>query len=808
MDITYIGEWIWASKLGNFLIIFSFATALLATIAYSFQVKNTEDNSWKNIARISFILHGISVFGIVILLFSLIVNNRFDFYYVWQHSSSDLPFRYMFSCFWEGQEGSFILWLFWHVILGFILMITTKNWEAPVMAVFASVQAFLSSMLLGVYVLGYKIGSTPFLMMREHPDMMNLPVFQRPNYLDLLEGTGLNPLLQNYWMTIHPPTLFLGFASTLVPFAFAIAGLWTKKHTDWLKPAIPWTYFSIMILGTGILMGGAWAYEALSFGGFWAWDPVENASLVPWLTMVGAAHVMIIHKNKGTTLWATYGLSLATFILILYSTFLTRSGILGDTSVHAFTDLGMSGQLLIYLLFYVFASIILLLINRKEIPSNNSEDHGSSREFWMFIGSLVLVVSAFQISFSTSIPVINKVLGTNLAPPIDAIAHYNSWQLPLAVLLAILMAFTQYLKYKKTDSKKFFSDIKWSLIVSILISISFVLVLQMQNIYHILLLYAAVFAIVANIFYVFKVLKGRIKVAGASVAHVGFSMILLGALVSTSQSVIISQNTSGIDIENLGQEFINNENIMLMEGDTLRMGAYFVTYKGRKKEGVNIYYEVEYFTKNKEGKYQYEFTLNPVVQTNPNMGNVAEPDTRHFLTKDIYTHITYAEIEDKKTDENPDEYKEGNTSLVSFGDSLFASKSIIVLKDLSRDVDKNKYKLLDDDLAVKANLIAYDIVGNQYELSPVFVVRDNYIIPIEDESEALGIKVLFDKIDTETGKLQLTVSEKRGNSKEFIIMKAIIFPLINILWLGSVIMVIGTIMAIFHRYKTKKIALV
>ena len=806
MEINYIGEWAWASQLGNLLIILSFATSLLATLAYAFQVKNNEDESWKKIGRISFTIHGISVLSVVGLLFYLIVNNRFDFYYVWQHSSSDLPFRYMFSCFWEGQEGSFLLWLFWHVILGFILLFSSKKWEAPVMAVFSSVQAFLSSMLLGVYVLGYKVGSTPFLLMREHPDMMNLPIFQRPNYIDFLEGTGLNPLLQNYWMTIHPPTLFLGFASTLIPFAFAIAGLWTKKHTEWLKPAIPWTYFSIMILGLGILMGGAWAYEALSFGGFWAWDPVENASLVPWLTLVGAAHVMIIQKNKGTTLWATYILSLVTFILILYSTFLTRSGILGDTSVHAFTDLGMSGQLLIYLLFYVFLSIVLLIINRNSIPSSKKEDHGTSREFWMFIGSLVLVVSAFQISFSTSIPVINKIFGTNLAPPIDVIAHYNSWQLPLAVLLALLMGFTQFLKYKKSDMSKVFSQLRLSIVIAIILSAIVIFSFQMYNVLYIMLLFTSLFAVVANIDYIFRVLKGKIKVAGASVAHVGFSMILLGALISTSQSVIISQNTSGVDIENLGGEFLNNENIMLMEGDTLRMGAYFVTYTGRKKEGVNIYYEVQYFTKDKNGKYKHEFTLNPIVQTNPNMGNVAEPDTRHFLTKDVYTHVTYAEIEDKNEAENPDEYREGNTSFVSFGDSLFASQSIIVLKDLSRTVDKEKYNLLDDDIAVKAQLVAYDIAGNEYDLNPIFVLRDNYLMPIEDEVEALGIKVLFDKIDTESGKLQLTVSEKRGNSREFIIMKAIIFPLINILWLGCIIMVIGSMMAIFHRYKIKKLA--
>jgi cytochrome c-type biogenesis protein CcmF len=210
-------------------------------------------------------------------------------------------------------------------------------------------------------------------------------------------------------MTIHPPILFLGFASTLVPFAFAVAGLWKKQHSEWVTPALPWTYFGVMILGTGILMGGAWAYESLSFGGFWAWDPVENASLVPWLVMVGGAHVMLIYKSRKQSLFSAYILIILTFILILYSTFLTRSGILGNTSVHAFTDLGMSGQLLVYLLFYVVAASILLATNYKAINTETVEDNSTSREFWMFIGALVLLVSSFQITFTTSIPVINKI---------------------------------------------------------------------------------------------------------------------------------------------------------------------------------------------------------------------------------------------------------------------------------------------------------------------------------------------------------------------------------------------------------------
>ena len=128
---------------------------------------------------------------------------------------------------------------------------------------------------------------------------MDAPIFAKADYATVIKGQGLNPLLQNYWMTIHPPTLFLGFASTAVPFCYAVAGLWTGKHKEWLKPVLPWALFSGAILGTGILMGGAWAYEALSFGGYWAWDPVENMSLVPWLILIAGIHTNLISKNTG-----------------------------------------------------------------------------------------------------------------------------------------------------------------------------------------------------------------------------------------------------------------------------------------------------------------------------------------------------------------------------------------------------------------------------------------------------------------------------------------------------------------------------
>jgi cytochrome c-type biogenesis protein CcmF len=803
--MEYIGEHLFFGKLGHLFVILAFVSSLLAAFSYYYATKDNEiAPGWKSIARKAFGLHAFSVLGIVLVLFYLIYQHYFEYFYVWEHSSKALPLRYILACFWEGQEGSFLLWTFWHVFLSLFLIRKNNTWEAPVMAVISITQVFLTSMLLGIYVFDYKIGSNPFILLREHPEMSGMPFVSIADYLKKLDGRGLNPLLQNYWMVIHPPTLFLGFASTLIPFAYAMAGLWKKKYTEWVIPALPWTFFGVMILGTGILMGGAWAYEALSFGGFWAWDPVENASLVPWLTFVGAAHVMLINKTNGKSIITVLVLTVLTFLLILYSTFLTRSGILGDSSVHAFTDLGMSGQLLFYMGFFVILSIVLIIINWKSLPGTIEEESAYSREFWMFIGALVLVIACFQITFTTSIPVINKIFGSKLAPPVDVKAHYNAWQLPFAVLISGLMAVTQYLKWKTNQGYGFFKKLTVPFFIALVATLAIALGYRMQQIHYIALLFSSFFAITANLNYILVVLKGKATNWGASIAHTGFGFILLGILISTSQSTTISKNLSGF---NLGKDFPNTENIMLMKGDTLPMGGYLVSFKGKEQKGVNIYYNIDYYTQEaKTGKPVMAFRLQPLIQTNPRMGNVSEPDTRHYLDKDIYTHITYANLDDLKDNHVHDsDYKAPVTKKVAIGDTISASNCLIIVKGINNKISPEALgELKETDIAVSAVLKIIDVNKKEYLSEPIMAIKGNMIYSKEALVGDLGLKIIFEKIQPENGKLQIQVAEKKSNSKEFIIMKAIVFPYINVLWMGALLMIIGTLLAVRQRILQRK----
>ncbi len=816
------GERLWLGHLGHFFIVFSFFAALLSFVAYfaaEFSQKDSNKSSWNKMGRYSYVGQSLAVLGVFVLLFIMILNHMFEYHYAWRHSSTELPLKYIISSFWEGQEGSFLLWMFWLSVLGVVGIFTLKKYENPVMGIVALTQVFLASMVVGIYVFGHKIGSNPFVLLRD--EMASAPVFQRANYLELIkDGNGLNPLLQNYWMTIHPPVLFLGFASVTIPFAFAIASLLRKDWTGWVKPALPWTLFSVGALGTGILMGGAWAYESLSFGGFWAWDPVENMSLVPWLMIVAGLHNLLIYKYAKHSLISTYIFLIASFSFVLYSTFLTRSGILGETSVHAFTDLGMTGQLLIYLAFFATVGFTLLLIRiiKKQIPSVEKEEDIWSREFWMFIGTLVLLLSGLQMTFTTSIPVWNKIFGLNLAPPEDVIQHYNSIQIWLGILAGIFTAAVQFLSYK---IGKIPATAKWaaysfllSVVLAIAISLSMNIAMTEQHVIdlsklsaklfikfpflssHFLFLTAALFAVFGNLAYFFFVIKGKFKLSGGSIAHFGFGVFLVGVVISQGQKEVISINHSGIDF---GAEFKANEkmdNILLLKDSTLKMGDYFVTYTGSEEEKPNFYFLVNYVRKDKNGDTAEVFTLRPNAQINPKMGLIANPDTKHYLTKDVFTHVS--SIPDNEN------LKDSMTvAEISVGDTVYTRNSYVIFRTLNPNPVLPSDFEKEGKLVVGIELDAQTLEGDSFRTTPIFVIDmtdNNSISSIASALPKLGLTFDVRRIDPQSKKVTLEIHEKE-RAADFIILKAIIFPYINLVWLGGLITFLGAFISMWRRHR-------
>lgn len=864
-ESNYIGEHTLYGQAGHILVIITFTVALVSFFSYFKSLTAKEQpvaQNWLNLGRLSFYGHSVTLLLSVLLLFYMIASHLFEYNYVWKYSNMQMEAKYIFSCFWSGQQGSFMLWAFWGMVLGNLLIKRSKEWEAGVMMVFALVQAFIYSMLLGVYFGEFRIGDSPFLLIRQLPENINMPWTQMTDYLSRIsefeDGTGLNPLLQNYWMTIHPPTLFLGFASTLVPFAFAFTGIIKKDFYGWVKPALPWTYFSVMILGVGILMGGAWAYEALSFGGFWAWDPVENASFVPWLTLVGGAHVMLVTKNSKRSAYSAMLLIMLSFILVLFSTFLTRSGILGESSVHSFTGSGMLTQLLFYLLFFFCMMVAALLLNKQLrqlyisisllcytlgfmdiIPLSwiltafsvttitlmiwayqkffpkTEEEAWLSKEFWMLLGALVLGLSAIQITCSTSIPLVNKVFDTSFDAFTDLQKRnefYNTWQTPFAIIVAFLLGVSQFLNYKNTNWKMLLRKMFFPVILASILTLLVNLSPEFKNVDFIywLLVFASSFVISSNFSYFIKILKGNINKAGSVIAHIGFGMILLGVVISTAGSIEISENSSGIDVSLLNEDFDNHENILLTKGDTLKMENYFVTYRGKYQKGVNLFYEVGYYDvlwNEAEETYKVGdslFTLYPFVQLNEKFGNVPEPGTKHFLKKDIFTHIKWADLSMNPTNTNPidDDYM-GESEVTLRLNEKFKHENLIGhftnIRIIESPVEKMEMGLNEGDIVVQTTFEISEVStpSQIHTVKPLFIIRnESEILAPSTHLENLDIKFRILRLENQENTLTLGLMER-----EYIVMEAIVFPYINILWTGCIIMALGCIIAIRSRVK-------
>ncbi|MGA1374113.1 MAG: cytochrome c biogenesis protein CcsA [Flavobacteriales bacterium] len=923
--MEYVGEWTAAAWAGRALVAIGFGAALVATGAY---VRKEE-----RIGRWAFRIHSVAMLATIALIFVLFAGHRYEFNYIWKHLSNAMPMRFILSAFWGGQEGGFLLWMFWHIVLAFFVMRRPTAWTVPVMAVLSGIEAFLTSMLLGVYFGDFQLGLDPFILLRELPENIGLPWTSRPDYLTAFplfaDGQGLNPLLQNYWMTIHPPTLFLGFAAVSIPFAFAAAGLQNREDRSWIRPALRWSIFAVGTLGTGILMGGAWAYEALSFGGFWAWDPVENSSLVPWLVSVAGAHLLLINRNrrKATGLFSTTYFPMLAFLLVLYSTFLTKSGILGDTSVHSFVDSGILPQLLAYVLtfatlahalllrepawrwgiaagaavavaamvkgwaaegmwgLFVLWTVAAVVAYRKEFrTAGEAEDALWTRDFWMFVGSLLLLLSALHITWQTSIPVFNALLAPfsgafqwageqwgsellielaqhDLAPSTDFELAYHRVQVPLAVLVMLIVGMAQWLRYGSTPNPaRIFRRLGWMALVAAGLTAAFLLFEDVAwwEAPRVALLFAALFAAVAQIDY-FRVLGRAVWTSwGSPLAHLGFALVIFGAVYSTSRKEVISRNVIG-DLTSLSEELNNREDILMMQGDTLPIGPYFASYRDKVTEGIHVRFQVDYFDRIprrwKPGEVAYYegmvfeakeehtasdeferdmerywtfvpfpnarqsrdavrwtagapgpflFTLEPRIQLNEQMGNAPEPDTRHSAFKDLYTHIKWGRVTPPETDE--DGWMGGSSEVVVPGDSILAGRILLVLDSLRpiRDDERPDRGLLDRDIALAACFSLRDR-DKEGAAEPLYIVRDSLIIPDMHEPEGWGIRLRIDAFDPATEAVTLSLWEHESVRRDFIVMQAVVFPHINILWLGCVLMAMGSGLAVWARWKRERV---
>jgi cytochrome c-type biogenesis protein CcmF len=537
-------------------------------------------------ARRAYAFFALSIVLCFMLLMLLLALRDFRVEYVFQYSGLDLPMHYQIAALWAGQKGSFLIWLFWGALLGLLIGRTAGRSEPAVMGVYTLT-------LLGILFI--LVRENPFVMLKETP----------------LDGQGLNPLLQDDWMVIHPPIMFIGYAASAIPFAFAMASLWRRDYSGWAARAFPWALGGFLVLGSAILLGGYWAYETLGWGGYWGWDPVENASLIPWLFGTVLIHGLYLERTRGRFRRINYLLAALAYWFVLYGTFLTRSGVLADFSVHSFVDLGISGWLTGLMVGFGALSLYLLISRWNEIPTGANEDPFLSRGTFMVLGTITILVATLVITAGTSAPILTRFMEN---PGQVGPSFYNRVNLPIAILIALLLSAVPYLSWKGNEPGEILRRMIIPLVLAAGVAVGAV-VWQVREPLHLLFIFLASLALATNVHKTaLKFKAGGLRGAGGYLAHVGVGVILLGIIASSGYD-----QSAKVTLE-LGKP--------RQVGDATLTFTRFIPRIGREKEGMEIRVQ-------RAGAK--DFLVRPRLFMNDRTRQVmVNPDIRSFPLQDFY----------------------------------------------------------------------------------------------------------------------------------------------------------------------------
>ncbi len=691
------------------------------------------------------------------LLVALLLRNDFTNGYVYGYSDSTLPLHFLLSSFYAGQEGSFLFWALCSALIALLLASYSRRHgsESVVMTVFL----FVQSMLLLIVV-----AKSPFRSVWEMWP-------QIPPGIIPPDGRGLNPLLQNFWMVIHPPVLFLGFAAMGVPFSQALAGLWSDRRNIFSQQGLPWLLFGVAVLGLGIMLGAYWAYGVLGWGGYWGWDPVENSSLIPWLTGVALVHTLLVERRTGRYPRANITLAIVSFLLVIYSTFLTRSGILGDASVHAFTDPGSA----VYWLLLAFLSLIalsglgLLAFRWKSLAPDGTTSGWLTRETALAAGAVALLLSAVVILFGTSLPIFST---TRVEP-----AFYDATNLPLAIVMALLIGISLYTQWEEQDvrltSRKSIRALVAALAVTLILYFG-----GMRESSTTALVFTAVFALFVNVDIVVTNIAGGILLLGGKLAHVGLALFLLGVV------------TTG--------KYSSTEQIQLPREQPVSALGYTLTYESSSVTPDNKY--LFHVRAERNGK---ACTLSPVMFEAGSQGIMRNPDISSSAFRDLY--VSPMSLEPPR-----DGGRTVELNLVK-GISSEAGGARVTFTRFDMGAHGAPGSAMGAEGMRITAVIDVQKGKEREQLAPHMTYAADGT-PAQDalSSRLLGGEVRLLKVNAGMGStpssilLGLTQAGGGTLNPEILMVEASVKPFINLLWGGTILMIMGFVLAIVKRWREKQ----
>jgi cytochrome c-type biogenesis protein CcmF len=727
----------------------------ISSVCYMVLSSREDNTAVRKAARLSFFGFAALITIASMLLMHYILNHQFIYSYVTRYSSRDLPLLYLISSFWAGQEGSFLVWVLLGSWLGILLMYKTRDMEPQVMFIYNLNNVFLMILL---------IKQSPFQMLTFTPP----------------DGNGLNMLLQDPWMAIHPPIVFLGYAAFTIPFAFAMAALWRRDYDQWIKPGLPWALFAFVSLGAGIIIGGYWSYKVLGWGGYWGWDPVENASLLPWLAGMALMHGMILQKTRNKLRKTNFVLAILSFILVIYCTFLTRSGVLADFSVHSFTDLGITGWLVLFMVVFLTISVYLLVSRAREIPVSRGGEPMSffSREFGFVAAMAIFFASTVVTGLGTSAPLITRTLEKASKVSTD---FYVNTNLPLAVLMVMLLSFVPLMGWGKNNFGKLVPRLIWALLGAVVTG-TLILLKGYPGIGVLLLSLFAGAAVGMNLLLAMKLVRKKITLSAGAIAHLGVGLMFVG-IVSSSV-------------------YDQSEKVALAQGAVQSALGYEINFVGPKlskeAKGVRLHLPLEV----KKGRTQFIAWSN-IRSERTREGQVkrfVHPYIRRGLLSDLYISPVDFDSGEKK-EENHLDLKKGKK--VEFGDYEFTFAAFDVSGGMGQKDSKN--------ISVGANIVVSYKGEDPIELKPVINIGGEHQhsgpsirvkLPGPDEAyvilENVNAAAKTIHVDYEGPKAEEAVTEK---SPPTVIAEVSIKPGMTVLWLGTFLMLFGGGIGVVRRWQ-------
>jgi cytochrome c-type biogenesis protein CcmF len=476
-------------------------------------------------------VHSAALLGAVVTLWALFLGHRFEYSYVAEYSSRALSPALTFAASWAGQEGSILLWTLLMALVGLALVRQPGPLSRPALFFVTLAQLGLLTLLLM---------RTPFRLSPVTP----------------ADGQGLNPLLEDPWMVIHPPVLFAGYAAMVAPFALAGAALVLGLWREWNRAVWPWVLLAVLTLGTGIALGGIWAYKVLGWGGYWGWDPVENASLVPWLVAVALLHGLFIQKTTGGLVRSNLIMALLGWLAVLGGTYLTRSGVLQDFSVHSFADSGLNVPLVLNLAGTLLVTVALLAWRWRSIESKPTRWTSVSREAALWVGLVTVLIFAAMVTFGTIAPLLTALAGK---PASVRPSFYQSVSVPLGILLVLVMAVAPALRWSRQAGLGWLMALTPGFVCALL-ALAGAFFAGVKDGSHLALIATTGFALGINAWMTVKLFRRGWNYGAGYLGHAGLAVMILGMVMSTA----------------LGR----TERLTLKTGETGQALGYTLTYRG------------------------------------------------------------------------------------------------------------------------------------------------------------------------------------------------------------------------------------